>query len=80
VRDTGVAAPVLIGVLASLVVFTSSRVGIGHHLAFAGPGPIVHPLVPILVVLPVVWCLARRRYRRDRWEQRGPRLDDREEG
>jgi hypothetical protein len=76
----GMAAPVLIGVLASLVVFTSSRVGIGHHLAFAGPGPNFHPVVPILVVLLVVWCLARRRHRRDRWEQQGPRLDDREEG
>jgi len=35
--------------------------------------------VPILVVLLVIGFLARRRYRRDRWERRGPRFDDRED-
>ncbi|MGH3228379.1 MAG: DUF1707 SHOCT-like domain-containing protein [Streptosporangiaceae bacterium] len=75
---TGMAAPVLVGVLASLVVFAYSQHGLGHHPAFAGP-PNLTPLVPILVVLLVIGCLARRRCRRDRWERRSPRFDDRED-
>lgn len=72
----GMAAPVLVGVLVSLVVFAYSQHGLRHHPAFAAPGPNSHPLVPILVVLLIIGCLARRRYRRDR---RGPRFDDRED-
>jgi hypothetical protein len=72
----GMAAPVLVGVLVSLVVFAYSQHSLRHHPAFAGPGPNSHPLVPILVVLLVIGCLARRRYRRDR---RDPRLDDHED-
>src|SRR5580704_15920846 len=75
----GMAAPVLVGVLVSLVVFAYSQHSLGRPPGFAGPGPNFHPLVPILVVLLVIWGLARRRYRRDRWEQRGPRFDDRED-
>jgi hypothetical protein len=75
----GIAAPVLVGVLVSLVVFAHSQHGLGHHPAFAALGPNFHPLVPILVVLLVIGCLARRSYRRDRWERRGPRFDDRED-
>jgi hypothetical protein len=75
----GMAAPVLAGVLASLVVFAYSQHSLGRPPGFAGPGPNFHPLVPILVVLLVIWGLARRRYRRDRWEQRGRRFDDRED-
>jgi hypothetical protein len=75
----GMAAPVLVGVLVSLTVFAYSQHSLRHHPPFAAPGPNVHPLVPILVVLLVIGCLARRRYRGDRWERRGPRLDDRED-
>jgi hypothetical protein len=75
----GIAAPVLVGVLVSLVAFAYSQRGLGHHPAFAAPGPNFHPLVPILVVLLVIGCLSRRCYRRDRWERRGPRSDDRED-
>jgi Domain of unknown function (DUF1707) len=77
----GMAAPVLVGVLVSLAVFAVSRASLGLHpaLAFAGRGPTFHPLVLILVVLFVVGCVARRRNRRDRWEQQGPRSDDRED-
>jgi hypothetical protein len=75
----GMAVPVLVGILVSLVVFAYSQHGLGHHPAFAGPGPNFHPLLPILVVLLVIGCLARRRYHRDRWERRGPRSDDRED-
>jgi hypothetical protein len=74
----GMAAPVLVGVLVSLVVFAYSQHGLRHHPAFAGP-PNLTPLVPILVVLLVIGCLTRRRYRRDRWERRGLRFDDRED-
>lgn len=72
----GMAAPVLAGVLASLVVFAYGQHSFRHSPGFAGPGPNFHPVVPILVVLLVIWGLARRRYRR---EQRGPRFDDRED-
>ena len=75
----GMAAPVLVGVLVSLVVFAHSQHGLGHHPAFAAPGPNFHPLVPILVVLLVSGFLARRRHRQDRSEQQGPRLDDHED-
>ena len=75
----GIAAPVLVGVLVSLVVFAYSQHSLRPHPAFAGPGPNFTPLVPILVVLLVIGFLARRRYRRDRWERRGPRFDDRED-
>src|SRR5580704_11153431 len=61
----GMAAPVLVGVLVSLVVF-------------AGPLNLT-PLVPTLVVLLVIGCLTRGRYRRDRWERRGLRFDDHED-
>jgi Domain of unknown function (DUF1707) len=71
----GMAAPVLVGVLVSLVVFAYSQHGLHYHPAFAAPGPNFHPLVPILVVLLVIGCLARR----GRWERRGPRFDDRED-
>jgi Domain of unknown function (DUF1707) len=70
----GMAAPVLLGVLVSLVVFAYSRHGLGHHPGFAG-APTLTPLVPILVVLLVTRCMARRRYRRER----GLRFDDRED-
>ncbi len=75
----GIAAPVLVGVLVSLVVFAYSQHGLRPHPAFAGPGPNFTPLVPLLVVLLVIGFLTRRRYRRDRWERRGPRFDDRED-
>jgi hypothetical protein len=75
----GMAAPVLVGVLVSLFVLAYSQHSLRHHPPFAGPGPNFHPLVPILVVLLYIWSLARRRYRRDRWERRGPRFDDRED-
>jgi hypothetical protein len=75
----GMAAPVLVGVLVSLVVFAYGQHSLRHHPAFAGPGPNFHPLVPILVVLLFIGCLAGRRYRGDRWERRGPRFDDRED-
>jgi Domain of unknown function (DUF1707) len=74
----GMAAPVLVGVLISLVVLVYSHHSLRYH-AFAAPGPNFHPLVPILVVLLVSGFLARRRHRQDRSEQRGPRLDDRED-
>jgi len=70
------AAPVLVGVLVSLVVFAYSQHGLRHHPAFALN---LTPLVPTLVVLLVIGCLTRRRYRRDRWEPRGLRFDDRED-
>jgi len=35
--------------------------------------------VPTLVVLLVIGCLTRRRYRRDRWERRNLRFDDHED-
>ena len=72
----GMAAPVLVGVLVSLVVFTYSQHSLHHHPAFAALGPNSHPLVPILVVLLVIGCLARRRHRRDR---QGQRFDDHED-
>jgi len=75
----GMAAPVLVGVLVSLVVFAYSQHGLRHHPAFAGPLPNLTPLVPILVVLLVIGCLTRRRYHRDRWERRGLRFDDHED-
>ncbi len=75
----GMAAPVLVGVLVSLVVFAYSQHSLRSYPAFAAPGPNFHPLVPILVVLLVMGCLARRRHRQDRSEQRGPRFDDRED-
>ena len=75
----GMAAPVLAGALVSLVVFAYSQHSLRSYPAFAAPGPNFHPLVPILVVLLVVWFLARRRHRQDRWEQRGRRFDDRED-
>jgi uncharacterized protein DUF1707 len=75
----GMAAPVLVGVLVSLVVVSYSQHSLRSYPAFAAPGPNFHPLVPILVVLFVMWCLARRRHRRDRWEERGPRFDDHED-
>jgi hypothetical protein len=74
----GMAAPVLVGVLVSLVVFAYSQHGLRHHPAFAGPLNLT-PLVPTLVVLLVIGCLTRRRYRRDRWERRGLRFDDHED-
>src|SRR5580704_2719990 len=63
----GMAAPVLVGVLVSLTVFAYSQHSLRHHPPFAAPGPNVHPLVSILVVLLVIGCLARRRYRGARW-------------
>jgi Domain of unknown function (DUF1707) len=75
----GIAAPVLAGVLVSLIVFAYSQHSLRPHPAFATPGPHFTPLVPILVMLLVFGCLARGRYRRDRWERRGPRFDDRED-
>jgi hypothetical protein len=75
----GMAAPVLVGILASLIILADSRVSLPVHPGFAAQGPNFRPLVLIVVVLFVVGCLARRRYRRDRWEQRGPRPDDRED-
>jgi hypothetical protein len=75
----GMAAPILVGVLVSLVVFAYSQHSLRSHPAFAAPGPNFHPLVPILVVLLVMGCLARRRHRQDRREQRGPHFDDRED-
>jgi uncharacterized protein DUF1707 len=75
----GMAAPVLAGVLVTLVVFAYSQHGLRHHPAFAGPPPNLGPLVPILVVLLVIAYLARRRYRRDRGERRGLRFDGRED-
>jgi hypothetical protein len=57
----GMAAPVLVGVLVSLVVFAYSRHSLLHHPGFAGPPPNLTPLVPILVVLLVIGCLTRRR-------------------
>ena len=60
------AAPVLVGVLVSLVVFAYSQHSLRSYPAFAAPGPNFHPLVPILVVLLVMGCLARRRHRQDR--------------
>jgi DUF1707 SHOCT-like domain len=72
----GMAAPVLVGVFVSLVVFAYSQHGLLHHPAFALN---LTPLVPTLVVLLVIGCLTRRRYRRDRWERRGLRFDDRED-
>jgi hypothetical protein len=72
----GMAAPVLVGVLVSLVVVSYSQHSLRSYPAFAAPGPNFHPLVPILVVLLVIWCLARRR---DRREQRGPRFDNHED-
>jgi hypothetical protein len=75
----GMAVPVLVGVLVSLVVFAYSQHSLRHHPAFAGPPPNLTPLVPILVMLLVIGCLTRRRYRRDRWERRGLRFDDRED-
>jgi hypothetical protein len=75
---TGMAAPVLVGVLVSLVVLAYSHHSLRYHV-FAGPGPNFHPLVPILVVLLVSGFLARRRHRQDRSDQRGPRLDDHED-
>jgi hypothetical protein len=75
----GMAAPVLVGALVSLVVFAYSQHSLRHHPAFAGPAPNFHPLVLLLVVLLFIGCLARRRYRGDRWERRGPRFDDRED-
>jgi len=59
----GMAAPVLVAVLVSLVVFAYSQHSLRHHPAFAGPPPNLTPLVPILVVLLVIGCMARRRYR-----------------
>ena len=75
----GMAAPVLIGVLVSFIVLAGTRVSLPIHAGFAGPGLTVRPLLLILVVVFVVRCLARRRYRRDRWEGRGPRSEDRED-
>jgi hypothetical protein len=75
----GMAAPVLVGVLVSLVFFAYSQHSLRYLPAFAARGPNFHPLVPILLVLLVIGCLARRRHRQDRWEQRGPRFDDRED-
>lgn len=72
----GMAAPVLVGVLVSLVVFAYGQHGLRHHPGFAGPPPTLTPLVPILVVLLVIGCMTRRRYRRER---RGLRFDDRED-
>jgi hypothetical protein len=71
----GMAAPVLLGVLVTLVVFAYAQHGLRHHPGFAG-APTLTPLVPILVVLLVIRCLDRRRYRRER---RGLRFDDRED-
>jgi hypothetical protein len=71
----GMAAPVLLGVLVSFVVFAYTQYGLHHHPGFAGP-PTLTPLVPILVVLLVIRCLDRRRYRRERG---GLRFDDRED-
>src|SRR5580692_13213202 len=56
----GMAAPVLVGVLVSLVVFAYSQHGLRHHPAFAGPLNLT-PLVPTLVVLLVIGCLTRGR-------------------
>jgi hypothetical protein len=75
----GIAAPVLVGVLVSLVVFAYSQHSLRYLPAVAARGPNFHPLLPILLVLLVIGCLARRRHRQDRWEQRGPRFDDRED-
>jgi hypothetical protein len=75
----GMAAPVLVGVLVSLVVFAYSQHSLRYLPAVAARGPNFHPLLPILLVLLVIGCLARRRHRQDRWEQRGPRFDDRED-
>ena len=75
----GMAAPVLVGVLVSLVVFAYSQHSLHYHPAFATPGPNFHPLVPILVALLVIGCLVRRRHRQDRSEQRDPRVDDHED-
>lgn len=57
-RAIGIAAPVLVGVLVSLVVIAYSQHRLGRRPAFAAPGPNSHPLVPILVVLLVIGCLA----------------------
>jgi Domain of unknown function (DUF1707) len=68
----GLAAPVLLGILASLAVFSFSQAGMPRHLHVTVLGPNFHPLVLILVVLFVSACLSRRRHRRDRrWDQ-GP--------
>jgi Domain of unknown function (DUF1707) len=60
----GLAAPVLLGVLASLVVFVFSGPGVSRRHLAVTLGPNFHPLVLILVVLFVSACLSRRRYRR----------------
>jgi hypothetical protein len=74
----GMAAPVMVGVLVSLVVFAYSQHSLRYLPAFAARGPNFHPLLPILLVLLVIGCLARRRHRQDRSERRGLRFDDHE--
>ena len=72
----GLAAPVLVGALLSLIVLAGTRVSLPIHAGFAGQGPGFRPLLLILVVVFVARCLARRRYHRDR---PGPRSEDRED-
>ena len=80
---TGMAAPVLVGVLVSFILLAGTRVSLPVHPGFAAHGPTFRPLVLLLVVLFVVGGLARRRHRRDprdprdRWEQSDTRSDDR---